>query len=261
MTTKTHPSYAKMVVIAVDSLKQCSKKDIKKHIKRNYAKIASGTRFETAIQSGIKNAINNKYLTLDKTSNKYKLTVIGKIKLSQPNKTRKKKNKVKINPRKKKRHETATGRTTCCNRPGHKFTPKCLYAGIRVMNKAIETRKNEMAEWEHGLHLHFNKLDFNRDGCLVKYQVKLLMIQYVGYSRAAAHEKIDDIMKICDPKGVGKITFQQFLLATAEMHRFVIYRAIQTYFREEQGCYWYGTSHALPGLFRIETNKKFPNKY
>ncbi len=117
-----------------------------------------------------------------------------------------------------------------------------------------------MEEWEQGLLLHFNKLDENRDGCLTKYQTQLLLIQYVGYPRDAAREKIGDIWKICDPTGVGKITFQELLVATPAMHRFVIYYAIQTFYRE-QGRYWYGAGHALPGLFRIEVNKKFPNRH
>ncbi len=145
----THPSYKKMVIIAVNCLKKCNEKQIKKYIQTNYTKLATGARFDNAIQSAITNGMDNKFLTFDAKCGKYKITPIGKIKVRQPSKTRRKKRTVKLYPRKKKKHETATGRLTCCSKPGHKFAPQSIYAGIKVMNKAVEARKVNLFHQTH----------------------------------------------------------------------------------------------------------------
>eukprot|EP01084_Bolivina_argentea_P292909 503693_1 len=260
MPTK-HPPYPKMVIIAIKSLKKCNENEIKKYISSNYKKLASGRKFDNAIQSAIKKGINSKYFEFDQKSSKYKLTTIGKIKSNQETKTRNKKNKIKKIPRKKKNYETATGRLTCCDKPKHRLSREVLYAAIKVMNTAIQARKDNMIDWEHGLRRSFDKYDFNHDGCLVKCQVIMLMVKYVGYPRETACEQVENIMKLCDTTGIGKITFEQFLITTPPMHRFVIYNVISTFLIQRHGCYWYGPGHQLPGLFRVKANIEFPNRH
>jgi len=74
----THPTYVKMIMISMITLKKATSKEIKEHIRKTWTKLASGARFSTCFEKAISKAIGNKHLEYDEPHKKYKLTAIGK---------------------------------------------------------------------------------------------------------------------------------------------------------------------------------------
>jgi len=46
----THPTYVKMIMLSMITLKKATSKEIKEHIRKTWTKLASGARFSTCFE-------------------------------------------------------------------------------------------------------------------------------------------------------------------------------------------------------------------